>query len=142
MGKASEVARPCGHRICVGANCRRGIWADLNALLKGETTMTRLLQTIVLAAALATAASAAEYDFTEWMTSSQLTQKLNRMNENRMFPGTVEGRVVGQEITYRAKFIPFLLGMNYFRSRWGMSDDWYKAYTEQFTRQGFKEYSH
>lgn len=97
---------------------------------------------IFVAVVLTSTASAEEYAYTEWMTSSQLTQKLKQMDENRMFPGTVEGRVFGQEIKYRAKFVPFLQGMNYFRSRWGMSDDWYTAYTEQMTRQGFKEYSH
>ena len=104
--------------------------------------MTRILQIILLAAILTSTATAADYAYTEWMTASQLTQKLNQMNENRMFPGTVEGRVFGEEIRYRAKFIPFLPGMNYFRSRWGMSDDWYTAYTERLTRQGFKEFSH
>ncbi len=76
------------------------------------------------------------------MKSSALTAKLHEMDEDRMFPGTVEGRLVGTAIQYRAQFIPFLLNMAYFQSRWGMSDAWYKSNTESLTKAGFTEYSH
>jgi hypothetical protein len=88
------------------------------------------------------ASSAQELIYTDWMKSSALTAKLHEMDEDRHFPGTVEGRIGGTAIQYRAQFIPFLLGMAYFQSHWGMSDAWYKENTESFTKAGFTEYSH
>ena len=79
---------------------------------------------------------------TDWITSVELSAKLRIMDGDRMFPGTVEGRLAGARIQYRAQFIPFLRNMDYFQSRWGMSDGRYKAATEQFTKAGFTEYSH
>jgi hypothetical protein len=85
---------------------------------------------------------AQEHEYTDWMKSSALTKKLHDMDEDRLFPGTVEGRLTGASIQYRAQFIPFLLNMAYFQARWGMSDAWYKANTESFTKAGFTEYFH
>ena len=86
--------------------------------------------------------SAQGQEYTDWMKSSALTAKLQEMNEDRLFPGTVEGRLDGTGIQYRAQFIPFLLNLAYFESRWGLSDVWYKANTEHLTKQGYTEYSH
>jgi hypothetical protein len=87
----------------------------------------------------ATAAPAAS--FTNWMTSSRLTHMLHEMSENREFPARVEGRLEGEQIQYRAQFVPYLPKMDYFESRWGMSQDWYVAYSKQLISHGFNEYS-
>ena len=78
----------------------------------------------------------------DWVTSSELSAKLRIMDGDRLFPGTVEGRLAGARIQYRAQFIPFLRNMDYFYSRWGLSDARYKAATEEFAKAGFTEYSH
>jgi hypothetical protein len=43
---------------------------------------------------------------------------------------------------YRAKFIPYLPDMGDFHSKWGMTENWYKEFADQFLEQGFTEYSH
>lgn len=80
--------------------------------------------------------------YTDWMKSSALTAKLHEMDEDRLFPGTVEGRLDGTGIQYRAQFIPFLQNLVYFEARWGLSDVWYKSNTERLTKEGYAEYSH
>ncbi len=80
--------------------------------------------------------------YTEWIKSSELKIKLKAMDQDRLFPGVVEGRLEGTMIQYRAQFIPFLRNMDYFHSRWGLSDTWYKLNVEKFTEMGFTEYSH
>jgi hypothetical protein len=103
--------------------------------------LSRLFLSSVLALFVAHA-SAQNGSFTDWMKSSKLTELLQQMDEDRMFPGTVEGRVSGQSIQYRAQFIPFLQDMDYFQSRWGMTAKWYKWNTEELTKAGFREFSH
>lgn len=80
--------------------------------------------------------------YTEWMPSSALENVLRRMNENRMFPGTVEGRVNGSTIQYRAQFIPFLRRLEKFQSRWGMSEARYRGYGGEYASSGYTEHSH
>jgi hypothetical protein len=87
-------------------------------------------------------AFAQENEFTQWMDSSSLSFMLREMNENRMFPEVVEGRLDGTAIQYRAKFVPYLPKMDYFYSRWGMTDNWYESYTAQMRNEGFTELSH
>jgi hypothetical protein len=90
----------------------------------------------------ATPVLAQEQIYTDWMKSSALTTKLHEMDEDRLFPGTVEGRLTETGIQYRAQFIPFLLNLVCFQTRWGLSDIWYKKFTEVFSKEGFTEYSH
>jgi len=79
---------------------------------------------------------------TGWVKSSELEGMLGKMNENRMFPSYIEGRVDENQIVYKATFAPFPLNMDYFQSYWGMSDTWYEKRNEIFLRHGFKEHFH
>lgn len=100
------------------------------------------MRTILFSLLLSFAATSTLAQDSGWMKSSELEAKLNVMDEDRLFPGLVEGRVEGATIRYRAEFIPFLPNMDYFRARWGLSDRWYKVNTEKLTGLGFTEYSH
>jgi len=104
--------------------------------------MRMLILLILMLSFTAVSISAQERDYTDWMKSSALTAKLHEMDEDRLFPGTVEGRLAGTAIQYRAQFIPYLLDMAYFESRWGMSDAWYNENGERLTKAGFTEYFH
>ena len=101
--------------------------------------LTLLLATLSLFAVQVPAKDSA---YTAWMKSSKLTELVKTMDDDRMFPGTVEGRLDGSAIRYRAKFIPFLQDMDYFHSRWGMTVAWYKHYSDEYTKAGFREMSH
>jgi hypothetical protein len=79
---------------------------------------------------------------TEWMPSVELEYVLGEMNGNRLYPCYVEGRLNGIAIQYKGSFCPFPQGMNIYESRWGMSDDWYKAFKTEFESVGFIEHSH
>ncbi len=89
-----------------------------------------------------------ESDYAKWTTSSKLKSIVRDMEDNRMFPSTVEGREVegrdnsGKVYQYRAKFIPFLPDMLSFKSQWGIVDRWYKHYSGQYIEEGYTEYSH
>src|SRR5512133_771714 len=109
---------------------------------RGTVIMRMLIISFLLFFFASLPLSAQGQDYTDWMKSSALTAKLHKMEEDRLFPGTVEGRLEGTEILYRAQFIPFLLNLAYFESRWGLSDVWYKANTERLTKAGYTEYSH
>jgi hypothetical protein len=104
--------------------------------------MRMLVILVLLFSFAATPILAQEQTYTDWMKSSALTTKLHDMDEDRLFPGTVEGRLTETGIEYRAQFIPFLLNLAYFQARWGLSDIWYKKYTELYTKEGYTEYSH
>jgi len=80
--------------------------------------------------------------YTEWMKASELSVLMKKMEEDRVFPAVIDGRVNGAIIQYRTQFIPFLLNLDYFQSKWGMSDSWYKKADEQLKDAGFTEYSH
>ena len=80
--------------------------------------------------------------YTGWVKSSKLTELVKAMDDDRKFPGTVEGRLDGSSIRYRANFIPFLQDMDYFHSRWGMTAKWYQHYSDEYANAGFKEVSH
>jgi len=79
---------------------------------------------------------------TDWMASSELEVVLKEMNGNRLFPCYVEGRLNGIVIQYKGSFCPFPQKLNYFQSRWGMSDDWYKETKKEFESAGMVEYFH
>ncbi len=85
---------------------------------------------------------AQENEYTDWMASKALTTKLHEMDQDRMFPGIVEGRLNGAKIQYRAQFVPFLQNMEYFQSRWGLTEHRYKWYSVQLMRTGYTEFSH
>jgi hypothetical protein len=104
--------------------------------------MRVLLLLVLLFCLAAVPISAQEQAYTDWMKSSVLTSRLHEMDEDRLFPSVVEGRLSGTGIQYRAKFIPFLPNLAYFEARWGMSDVWYKSNSEHFTEAGFTEHSH
>ncbi len=79
---------------------------------------------------------------TEWIDSSEMKVTLEKMSANRLFPCQVNGMVDGIEIRYQGSYCPYLVNMDYFYSRWGMSDNWYSKYTSKYVDEGFKEYSH
>ena len=101
--------------------------------------LTLLLATLSL---FAVQVPAKDSVYTAWMKSSKLTELVKTMNDDRKFPETVEGRLDGTSVRYRAKFIPFLQDMDFFQARWGMTDKWYKHYSDEYTQTGFKEVSH
>jgi hypothetical protein len=64
------------------------------------------------------------------------------MNANRLFPCQVEGTLDGIKIRYKAAYCPFLPDMNFFYSRWGMSDRWYSKWSEYYEAIGLVEHLH
>ena len=79
---------------------------------------------------------------TEWISSKESSKKLKEMNGNRLFPCNIEGKVQDIRILYKSSYCPLGKDMDYFYSRWGMSEHWYQSYTEDYTRMGYNEYFH
>jgi hypothetical protein len=79
---------------------------------------------------------------TQWIDSEEMNITLKKMSSNRLFPCEISGKMKGIEIKYSGAYCPFLPQMNYFYSRWGMSDHWYEKYGAQYEKRGFTEYSH
>src|SRR3990167_9411322 len=71
---------------------------------------------------------------TEWVSSSELNMIRIEMNDSRLLPSHVEGRIHEGKIEYIATFSPFPLNMNYYYAHWGLSDDWYKRYNEDYLK--------
>lgn len=79
---------------------------------------------------------------TDWIDDNDMTSTLRDRNDNRLFPCEVEGKVEGIKILYRASYCPFLADMNFFYSRWGLSDTWYEKWAAYYKSIGMTEHSH
>lgn len=112
--------------------------------MKGRAGITRMVQCAILLVAVLVSFNfyLRKPGYTRWMPSSALSRMLRTANDDRKFPAEVQGRIADGDVQYRARFVPFLRGMDYFVSRWGMSEDWYEAYSAKLTHAGFREYSH
>jgi len=105
--------------------------------------MKKLILIIILALFITSHAHSENVVYeTEWMASSELEVVLKEMNGKRLFPCYVEGRLNGIIIQYKSSFCPFPQKLNYFQSRWGLSDDWYIETKKQFESSGMVEYFH
>jgi hypothetical protein len=79
---------------------------------------------------------------TDWVDSDEMGVILRKMDDNRLFPCDVQGRVEGIEVYYQASYCPFLPEMNYFYSRWGMNDSWYAKWSDYYKEYGMQEHFH
>ncbi len=103
--------------------------------------MTRKLMLLMLFFSVTAVADNVVYQ-SEWINDDDMTSTLRKMDDNRLFPCIVEGKLEGIEILYQGSYCPFLPDMNFFYSRWGLSDKWYSEWAAYYKSIGMTEYSH
>ena len=103
--------------------------------------MIRRLMLLILFVSAPSVADNVVYQ-TAWVGDDDMTSTLRKMNDNRLFPCIVEGKVEGIEILYKGSYCPFLPDMNFFYSRWGLSDKWYTEWAAYYKSIGMIEHSH
>ena len=78
----------------------------------------------------------------EWMPGKDLPYVMDEMNANRLYPCVLDGQVIGIAIQYKISFCPFPQNMEFFETKWGMSDLAYSEFKNLFESNGFVEHYH
>ena len=103
--------------------------------------MRYFLLAVLAISSLSSQANQVVYE-TDWITSEEMSVTLNKMNQNRLFPCHIEGKIEGIEMLFRASYCPYLPKMNYFYSMWRMSEGDYKSTTEHYAKYNMSEHFH
>ena len=78
----------------------------------------------------------------EWMSGRDLPDLMDEMNANRLYPCILDGQVILIAIQYKISFCPFPQNMEFFETRWVMSDLAYSEFSNHFESNGFVEHYH